>query len=138
MDGSGKSKAIVFGDTFTGDQNYEIINEQISNYLSYWNDIESVVLVAKTNEDAKLMSALFAAYMAAPLIIIDDTNFDNNFDNIKTKKVYDIAGSIDSLNSTNQAKIKNNCDIKAYLLNDLYNPIINGFVGIKSEILFTQ
>ncbi len=139
MDDKSSTKSIVFGEYFPGDSNHQISQDMMDNYFSYWLDIESFVLVhLSADDDVKLMSATYAAYINAPLIFIDDTNFNQYSLRLNGKKVIVIDDVIDQLNNPNKYFLGDNCEIRSYSLEDIYNLKITGFTGINSRGLIVS
>lgn len=72
-----------------GAQNISNINA--SDYFSYWNNINSIVVTGYENYQAGLMAAVFASYKNAPLIFIKEDNLETYKPLINGKIVYTVG-----------------------------------------------
>ena len=61
------------------------------DYLSFWEDYSSLILVDSNNKFSGLIASLLAAYVNTPLIFINDSNLDDYKDVIREKQVFVIA-----------------------------------------------
>ena len=134
--------AVVFDDSSIssktktiGSDTYTIETDLLDNYFDYWEFYESLVLIDSSNYDSSLVAALFASFMNAPLVFIDDSNFDDYKDEIDGNKIY-IIDSLD-LDSSNWDFIHTNTkDQVYYTAAELKDPKINRIIRLDSDISF--
>lgn len=100
-------------------------------YFNYWNYYEDVVIVGSANKEAALISALFASFMNAPLIIADSLNINSYTDKIKEKKAY-IIGDVDVIVKDSAEESAKN--VVEYSLDEIRNPTKNPYIILYSEV----
>jgi hypothetical protein len=68
-----------------------------SDYLSYWDEINDIIVVDYDNEEGALISSLFASYLIAPILFVNEANFgEAEMNLISNRNVY----VIDNLNQS--------------------------------------
>lgn len=100
-------------------------------YFSYWNYYEDIVIVSSVNKEAALMSALFASFINAPLIIADSSNIGSYSAKIKEKKVY-LIGDVDVL--VEDSAKENAKKVVKYSLDDIKDPTKNPYAKLYSKV----
>ena len=108
----------------------------IDYYFNYWSKYEDIVVVGYDNQNAALMASLFAAFINAPIIFINDANKANYETALNKPNLH--AYIIDSLDAGSESLITSK-PVKQtrYNLNDLKNPTKNQYQTLKSKIVLT-
>ena len=85
----GTLPAELIGNPNVTEQNYE------SDYVSYWSEINDIVVVDYENRDAGLIASLFASYLIAPILFLDDSHFSSFEQELLINKRVYIVDDID-------------------------------------------
>ena len=133
--------AYVFDSPYVYDEDYgnksiKKISLSLSDYTSFWNRTESIVIVDYDDKDSALIASLFAGYYNAPLFFVNAGNLNSYKDYIKGKTVY-IIPSVTSLDNNTYDFIVaqgNAKDNKQYSVTDLKNGTVNRIIKLNSEI----
>lgn len=108
-----------------------------TDYFSYWKSYEDIVVVDYDNEDDALMASLFAAFINAPIIFINDANiadYDTALNELALKHAY-IIGTLETATDNH---IKLRTDTQTYYTStDLKNPTKNQYQRLSSRIALT-
>ncbi|MFH0979250.1 MAG: hypothetical protein V1837_08200 [Candidatus Woesearchaeota archaeon] len=106
----------------------------LNNYFSYWSKLVDVVVIDYNNQDAALISSLFASYLIAPVIFIGESNYAQYANYIDGKRVY-LVDEIDS-NAAMESIRTNAIEIEAYDSNYLrIDEKINPYKQLVSNII---
>ncbi len=76
-----------------------ISNINPSDYFSYWNTVNSLVVVDYNDYQAGLMASVFASYKNAPIIFINNSNLENYKSLINNKIIYVVNNLEEVVNS---------------------------------------
>ena len=85
--------AVVFapltsGSTTINGKTYNIESTSMDSYFDYWRGFNSVVLLGYDDKDAAVITSLFASYLNAPLIFVNEDNLPQLTDKINNKIIY--------------------------------------------------
>jgi hypothetical protein len=111
-----------------------VTHEPYTNYFSYWEVMRDVVIIdTAADHPGALIGSLFASYMSAPLIFVDDVNLGSYYQILNRSTVY-VVDTVDPGVST---YIYNNANLvmeypSAVLRTD---PELNPYRELVSRIL---
>jgi len=110
----------------------EQINKTCPNsYFSYWESIQSVVVVDYNNYTGGLMGAVFAPYLNAPLLFVSNDNLHKYENILKNRLVYVIGGVGSEVTDYINGNAK---EVKNYALEDLQKDYVD-LTGTNKLIL---
>jgi hypothetical protein len=111
-----------------------VTGEPYSNYFSYWENMQDVVIIdTAADHPGALIGSLFASYLAAPLIFVDDVNLGQYDEYLNGSTVY----VVDSVDPGVTAYINNNAKVVIEYPNSILrtDPELNPYRELVSHVI---